>query len=302
MVPASVKLRRPERPDEDAVAVLVLSSACEVADTGRSNRELADVLEHWAAPGVDLARDAWIALDAGGDAIGYALLRPPLADVCVHPRARGLGLGAHLRALVEERAAERGVPELEQLVAGGNRPAERLLERADYAPAWHVWRLERPLDVPAPGPVWPAGVTPHEPHDERDAAEILALLEQAGAQGSDGMLLALDRFHAEHLADERLDPDLCVLAREHDRLVGAAICETWDDSDGLIVQVVVEPAARRQGIGRALLLTACARMGEHGLDTAVLQVGGRDDGVLALCESVGMRPVWRQTTWRKRLR
>jgi len=298
---ASIELRRPAGTDEEAVLVLMLLTACQVADSGRSDCQLADVLEQWRAPGVELERDAWLARDAGGDAIGYAFTHGGRAEVRVHPRTRGLGLGSRLRRLVEERAAEQGERELVQTVAGGDRPAERLLERSGYVPIHHAWRLERPLDVPAAAARWPRGVAPHAFHDDGDGAAVLALLERSSARTPEGGPLALDRFHAEHLAEDRLDPDLCVLAYRGEQLVGAAIGETWNESDGTIVQLAVDPRERDAGIGRALLLAAFERLRARGLDTAVLHVGGEQAAEPPLFGSVGMRPAWRRTSWRKRL-
>ncbi|HEX5146215.1 MAG TPA: GNAT family N-acetyltransferase, partial [Conexibacter sp.] len=105
-LPAGVRLHHPAGSDEDAVAVLVLTTACQVADTGRSDRELVDVIEEWKGADVDLAHDAWLAEDSGGEMIGYAFVSPPEAEVRVHPRARGRGLGSHLRELVEARARD----------------------------------------------------------------------------------------------------------------------------------------------------------------------------------------------------
>ncbi|MGB2712349.1 MAG: GNAT family N-acetyltransferase, partial [Conexibacter sp.] len=171
-----------------------------------------------------------------------------------------------------------------------------------YEPVRHVWRMERPLAVAPPAPAWPSGVTAQPLRGDGDAAEVLALLERSSATLPDGWPLRLDRFHAEHLADELVDPQLCVLAYQRERLVGAAICETWDDSDGSIVQLAVDPAERERGIGHALLLAALARMREHGLETAVLHVGSGDATPPALFADVGMRPAWRQTSWVKRFR
>lgn len=300
-LPASIELTRPSGSDTEAVLVLVLLTACQVADSGRSDCELADVQEQWAQPGVDLALDGWIARDAGGDAIGYAFVHDGDAQVRVHPRSRGLGLGDELRRLVEARALERGARELVQEVTGGHRPAERLLERTGYVPVHHRWRMERPLDVPPPPAAWPSGVAAHPFRGDGDGAAVLALLERSTARLPDGQLLTLHAFHAEHLADDRVDPELCVLAYERDQLVGAAIGETWDDSDGSIVQLVVDPAERGRGIGRALLLSSFERMRERGLHVAVLHVGSREPTAPPLYEAVGMRPAWRRTRWRKRL-
>jgi mycothiol synthase len=304
-VPAGVQLHHPVGSDEDAVAVLVLTTACQVADTGRSDRELADVIEDWDRPGTDLAHDAWVAEDSGGETIGYAFVAPPTAEVRVHPRARGRGLGSHLRELVEARAAERGADELQQCVAAGDRLAERPLELAGYRPVWHTWRLERPLDVAPEKPSWPSGVAEATLDDEQSLAQVLALLERSEAAGPDGEPLALDAFHAEHLAEERFDSGLCVLASRRDELVGAAICESWNDADGIVVQLAVSPGERAEPLARALLLEAFARMLGRGIETVVVPVGapagGRGPAVPEPYASVGLRPVWQQTTWRKRL-
>ena len=304
-LPAGVRLQRPAGSDEDAVAVLVLTTACQVADTGRSDRELADVLEDWKRPGADLAHDAWIAQDGGGETIGYAFVAPPQAEVRVHPRARGRGLGSHLRELVEARAAERGAHELRQCVAAGDRTAERPLELAGYRPVRHTWRLERPLDVAPEPPRWPSGIAETTLDDEHGVAQVLALLERSDAHGPDGEPLALDVFHAEHLEADRLDSGLCVLACRRETLVGAAICESWNDADGIVVQLGVDAGEPPEPLGRSLLLAAVARMRTRGIETVVVPVGGpvraRGPVLPEPYASVGLRPVWQQTTWRKRL-
>lgn len=303
-LPAGVQLHHPAGTDEDAVVALVLTTACQVADSGRSDRELADVLEDWARPDVDLSRDAWLATDGAGETVGYAFVAPPDAEIRVHPRARGMGLGSHLRQLVEARATEIGATELRQRVASGDRMAERPLEQSGYAPVRRAWRLERPLDVAPELRIWPSGVSAGEIEDDRDAADVLALLERAAAVDVDGEPLALDRFHAEHLADERLDRGLCVLARHETQLVGAALCESWNDADGIVVQLAVEAGGTGidvEELGRALLLAAFDRMRERGIETVVVPVASSDSAIPALYGSVGLRPVWQQTTWRKPL-
>jgi ribosomal protein S18 acetylase RimI-like enzyme len=188
-----------------------------------------------------------------------------------------------------------------QVVRGGSRPAERQLERTGYVPIHYAWRMERPLDVAPAAARWPRGVAPKRFDGDGDAAAVLALLERSAARSPDGEPLSLARFHDEHLAEDRLDPELCVLAYRRDTLVGAALCETWDDVDGTIEQLAVDPRERSRGIGRALLLSAFERLRERGLNTAVLQAGASEPLEPVLYAAAGMRPVWRQTTWRKRL-
>lgn len=307
-LPAGVRLHRPTGTDEDAVTALLVTTACQVADTGRSDRELADILEDWGRPGVELAHDAWLARDGAGETVAYALAAPPdaeacaEAEICVHPRARGMGLGSHLRELVEARARARGAGALRQRVPTGNRMAERPLERSGYRPTGHSWRLERPLDVAPPRPAWPTGATPAELGGDRELAAVLALLERAGARDPHGEPLALDRFHAERLADERLDRGLCALARRGDRLAGVAIGESWNDADGVVAQLAVDPGEPdRDALAHALLLEAFARMRARGLGTVVVPASGAGPDPPAPFAAVGLRPAWQQTTWRKRL-
>ena len=56
-------LRAPE--PADAAAVLELIVARDIADLGRPDYTLEDVRADWAAPGIDVAHDAWIAEEDG---------------------------------------------------------------------------------------------------------------------------------------------------------------------------------------------------------------------------------------------
>ena len=67
----AMHLRAPE--PADAPAVLDLIVARDIADLGRPDYTLEDVQADWAAPGIDVTRDAWIAED-DDVALGYALL------------------------------------------------------------------------------------------------------------------------------------------------------------------------------------------------------------------------------------
>src|SRR5215211_3534706 len=103
----------------DAPAVLELIVARDVADLGRPDFTLEDLLADWAAPGIDPARDAWLVEDCGGP-LGYALLddrlqllpdahgacrgAEPPAEGPVRPLSRGAD-DAPVHALVEEPLA-----------------------------------------------------------------------------------------------------------------------------------------------------------------------------------------------------
>src|ERR687889_1308800 len=116
-----MRVRAP-RPD-DAHAVLDLIVARDIADLGRPDYTLEDVHADWAAPGIELARDAWLVEDAG-EVLGYALLDDRgAALVTVPPANEGRGVGTALREAAEARAVERGEALVRQYVPIANEAA-----------------------------------------------------------------------------------------------------------------------------------------------------------------------------------
>src|SRR6185295_13920796 len=101
-----MELRAPR--DTDAAAVLDLIVARDVADLGRPDYTLEDVEADWAAPGIELGLDAWLA-EEDGAALGYALLDDRgAALITVPPATEGRGVGTALREAAETRARDRG--------------------------------------------------------------------------------------------------------------------------------------------------------------------------------------------------
>src|SRR4051794_41715001 len=121
---------RPPTP-EDAQAVFEVMVARDVADIGHPDVALDDVLEEWQAPGVDPARDCFVAVDGGGTIVGYASIEPRGAMVLVPPGEEGRGYGRDLREAVERRAAERGEP-VRQVVQPANAASVAHLQAVGY--------------------------------------------------------------------------------------------------------------------------------------------------------------------------
>src|SRR5687768_1063940 len=141
----------------DAPAVLDLIVARDIADLGKPDYTLEDVQADWAAPGIDLARDAWLAEDGDGP-LGYALLDDRgAALVTVPPASEGRGVGTALREAAEARALERGQALVRQYVAASNEAARTHLLNAGYWPAFNYFRMRMDLaaapDPPADVPV-----------------------------------------------------------------------------------------------------------------------------------------------------
>jgi mycothiol synthase len=293
-----MRLRAPE--PADAAAVLELVVARDIADLGRPDYTLEDVRADWAAPGVDLALDAWIA-EEDGAALGYALLDDRgAALITVPPASEGRGVGTALREAAEARALERGEALVRQYVPTSNEAARTVLLGAGYWPAYSYFRMRMELAA-APEP--PAGVRVRPFSRGPDDAPVHALVEEAMAGVAGNEPRSLESWQAARVDKEGWDPALWLLHEDADGLAGVVLCERWEeDRVGYVDYLAVAARARGQGLGRALLLHGLTALRDAGLTTAELSVQGENAGATRLYESIGMRPVWTIERWEKPLR
>jgi mycothiol synthase len=292
-----MQLRAPE-PD-DAHAVLELIIARDIADLGRPDYTLEDVRSDWAAPGLDVAHDAWLAED-NGMPLGYALLDDRgAALITVPPASEGGGVGTALREAAEARALERGEALVRQYVPISNEPARAHLLAAGYWPAYSYFRMRMDLaDALAP----PADVHARPFSRGPDDAAVHALVEEAMAGVAGNEPRSLESWQAAKVDKEGWDPSLWLLHEDAGGLAGVVLCERWEDGVGYVDYLAVAARARGQGLGRALLLHGLAALRDAGLSVAELSVQGENASATRLYESVGMRPVWTIERWEKPLR
>ncbi len=292
----AVTLRPPTPADAEAVLDVIL--ARDVADLGRPDFTLADVRADWATTGVDLAHDAWIVEEAEGVVTAYALLLGDDLDVSVAPDACGHGSGTRLRELGEARAVQRGVRRVRQFVASANRDAAALLAAAGYAPVHHYLRLRGALDA-LPVPVAPSPLRPFSL--ERDEAAVHALVQAALGEVEGFRARALPDWRAARIEKPGWEPALWLVLEDDEGVLGAALCERWEDGVGYVETLAVAPRGRGLGHGRTLLLGAFAAFRDAGLTTAELSVHGANPGAARLYESVGMTTDTRIDRWEKDL-
>ncbi len=283
----------------DAPAVLDLIVARDIADLGRPDYTLEDVEADWGAPGIDLARDAFLVEDRG-TALGYALLDDRgAALVTVPPAAEGRGVGTLLRQAAEARAVERGETLVRQYVPAGNELARTHLLAAGYWPAYSYFRMRMEL---ADEVVPPADVHVREFDRGIDDAPVHALVEDAMAGVAGNEPRSLESWQAAKVDKEGWDPSLWLLHEDAGGLAGVVLCERWEEGVGYVDYLAVAPRARGHGLGRALLVHGLAALRARGLAAAELSVQGENASATRLYESVGMRPVWTIERWEKSLR
>ncbi|MDQ3953180.1 MAG: GNAT family N-acetyltransferase, partial [Actinomycetota bacterium] len=152
--PMDLDLRPPASGDLDALVGFY--RACDEVDAPGAVSDREDVAWRWRTAEFDRERDAWVASSSGG-VVGYAWVFEGLADVRVHPGARGRGIGSHLLRVVERRGAEQGSRDghLRQNVTDRMPDARTLLEANGYVYSHHYARMEttfaaRPAEPPAP--------------------------------------------------------------------------------------------------------------------------------------------------------
>jgi mycothiol synthase len=289
---------RPPEPD-DAAAVLELIVARDIADLGRPDYTLDDVRADWAAPSLDLARDAWIVEDDGA-ALGYALLDDRgAALITVPPASEGRGVGTALREAAEARALERGEALVRQYVPTSNPAARAVLLAAGYWPAYSYFRMRMELAA-APAPPDDIHVRPFSRGP--DDAPVHALVEEAMAGVAGNEPRSLESWQAAKVDKEGWDPSLWLLHEDADGLAGVVLCERWEEGVGYVDYLAVAARARGQGLGRALLLHGLGALRDAGLAVAELSVQGENASATRLYESVGMAPVWTIERWEKPLR
>jgi ribosomal protein S18 acetylase RimI-like enzyme len=131
----------------------------------------------------------------------------------------------------------------------------------------HV-RLRRTLDAALEAPVWP-GCYVIRTLVAGDEGYLHALLIEVGWEiGPDP-----DDWWAERSGDAEFDPGLCFLAFDPaGRMVGAACCWT----SGYLKDLAVHPAARRLGLGEALVREVLLAFRARGVDHVDLKTNRID--------------------------
>jgi ribosomal protein S18 acetylase RimI-like enzyme len=285
-----MQVRPPTR--DDAEAVLAVLVARDIADIGRPDIALDDVITEWELPGTDPALDCFVAEDDDGTVTGYAAVDDRGGFVAVHPAAEGRGIGTALREAVERRAAERGDPVASQPVVATNTAAIAHLRAAGYV-CRHVYqRMRAPLAA-----VPPAAATDGLRRFDLDAdgEAIHALFETAFAEIPGNVGEPFDRWRL--WAARHTDPAHRLVIVDGEGPAAAIIGERWEGGIGYVAQVAVLPRSRGRGHARALLLALAEAFRGDGLETFELSVHGANTPATGLYESVGMTPDFRSERW-----
>ncbi|HYP22461.1 MAG TPA: GNAT family N-acetyltransferase [Actinomycetota bacterium] len=291
-----------ERPTDAHLDELVeLYRACDLVDAPGTVSDREDVAWRWRTSDFDRSRDAWVARRDGVVA-AYAWVFEGLADVKVHPDARGHGLGRRLLETTERRAAEQGSRDgnLRQNVTNRMPDARALLEANGYVYSHHYARMEIDL-AEAPGvPPPPEGVVLRNYEVGPDDAIVHAAFNRAWSQyeGERWEPEPLDRW-MDAVESEDFDAAHWHLAIEDGDVVGFCLGERYGDN-GWIQYLGIVPEQRGRGLGRVMLMRGLAGFHAEGVRRVELTVSSENvPAARALYESAGMRETLRYENLKK---
>jgi ribosomal protein S18 acetylase RimI-like enzyme len=267
--------------------------ARDVADIGRPDITLDDVLLDWSGPGIDPALDCFVA-DDDGAIVGYAVVEPRGCVVMVHPEAEGRGIGTALREAAEARAKERGVP-VQQPVVPTSVAAVEHLRAAGYESSQFYLRMRVPLeDAPSGDPA-----APIRRFDlDADGPAVHELIEEAFTEIEGNVPESFDAWYAYMTV--KSEPAFRLVLEDDEGLAGSILGSRWENGVGYVSHIAVARRARGRGHGRTMLLAMFDAFRAEGLSIAELSVAGTNAAATGLYESAGMALDFRGERWVRR--
>jgi mycothiol synthase len=301
---------RPYSGEADLPLIVALVQACEAVDRLDRGTSIAELRAELDVPSLDPARDLRLWEDPDGRVIGWGRLAIPEHGaqvdgrfwLRVHPDARNGTLEPEILAWATKRAREVGRErgQAARLLTGARSDQSdqiALLEARGVKPVRYFFTMRRPLDTAISAPQLPDGFTIRLFKPELEAAAWVELGNLAFREHWNHHDSSIEELQHE-LSTPQYQPDLYLLAVAPDGTCAAYCqCEINPEaqtrtgrSEGFVAAVGTHPRFRKQGLGRALLITGLQRLQAAGLSAALISVDADNpSGALRLYESVGFR-------------
>jgi len=305
-------VRPPTEADAECIANLIFAAERAV-DPAAKQCASAELLREWEE--LDLARDAWLVIDQGGSACGFAtvLARPSVGvlygDAYTHPDHAGRGIGCELLHRIDDRAAQFAAePRDTRIVLVNYAPvpsAAQLLLQHGYRTTRVHHHMYINIDHSSPGrPTLEALPGIHMRTCDGSDADLRlahACIEDAFADHWGRTRRTFEEW-TRHMVYDGFDPALWLLAEEGGRVVGAALCRIRG-AVGEVDQLGVLRPARRRGLGRELLVRSFEMLRTRQATRVVLTVDSASPtGADRLYERAGMRVSSRVARFEKEIR
>ncbi|MFF2043517.1 GNAT family N-acetyltransferase [Kitasatospora sp. NPDC058170] len=280
---------------DDAPRVAGLLAACEAADRTGDRRGARELLDDWAATGIDLAAgttSAW----TGSEPVAYAVSRTrehadPVhemtLDIAVHPAHRTPDTMADLFAWCGRTAVQRhrerfgdGTPlELHIRTHGHQRWLAEALDTAGLRRVrrYRGMRLDLAAHVPAAAPVLPSGSV-LVPFEDRYDALLLAARNAIFARNPGSVPMTPATWHHSVTGNPYFRPESSFLLLSADGrellcyLLSTELAVTGQDPELYLANAGTRPDLHGRGLYRAVFTHTLARAKDHGYRWAVMDV------------------------------
>lgn len=297
---APIRLLLPD--DIPAVVALInAGDAVDAADEATSEAEF----RRWVG-GPPAANNHAVAVTPTGVIVGYGDVHLPPGDggargwVVVDPLWRGRGIGTALVAWVRERARRMGGLWIDFAIDVRLTQANAWIAHLGYEPVRTYTRRRLASDaVPAAAPL-PSGLRLRAFQPAQDEAAVHAILNASFADHRNADVVTSEQM-ADNLGRPGFDPAGLLLAEAPaGDAVGGIVGLCWCyinpaeqrrrcEQTGWINDLGVDPAYRRNGLGRALLAHGSAWLRAQGVDCIELWVDSGNRAAVALYTGTGFR-------------
>ncbi len=306
--------------DDDLVAVVAAVDAANDADGLEERFSVDELVERFAAPGVDRATDSRLGVGPDGDvrAWGTVETRGEPADLDrvwiwggVHPAHRGTGLGLQLLAWQIERAGALhrktwpAVPGVAETMApDGSTDRERLFGRMGFSVLRWWLDLGMPLDDLPAVPDAPEGVR-FVPYAEVDDEAVRLAFNDAWADHWGSRQRDQEGWRTEMVGSSIFRPDLSAVAVAGDEVVALLLTERYPQDDEVrghaeawIGTLGTVRGWRGRGVASGLIVRTLHAYRADGLDHAMIGVDADSlTGAAALYRSLGFVEEHRFASW-----
>lgn len=290
---------------DDLPAVLDVMREHEEHVLGEAMVDLEDLEADWERPSFDAAADT-VAVLEGERLVAYGeVYRNRRAEIYVHPRWCGRGIGTALMRWSWRRVQQAGAPLVGQTVPDAAHDAVELFRRHGYSPLWTSWVLALPPEARVPQVDLPPGYRIRSFRPGSDEQAVYRVVEDAFNEWPDRDPSSYGDWAAGVLGRPGFEPWQLFLAVRtepgagSDEVVG--VCHlVLSGGSGWVNQLAVAAPHRGQRLAQALLAVAFAAARERGSPRGELSTDSRT-GALGLYEHIGMHVTAAFTQWVKRL-
>ena len=297
----SITFRNFQKSDVPAIVKIANMVEEQRNDPGRTTEERFNQLLTFSS--IHAEDDFYIALD-DKTIVGASLMIGRdggmiTADFMLHPHYKTEAVYTGFIERVEVRAthmahtqlANEAVAFLLIIVHDGDDYLKSVLENFGYTEDRRQYFMRIALDKPFPKPTFPEKYEFRPFDKERDGRAVHAAFQESFADHWGNIAQMSYEQWGHQMQDPKFDPTLWFVLYEGDAIVAICLCEISgrEEKLGIVEELGVRPAYRKQGLGGLLLRHAFHEFQQRGFEHVSLGVDAENTtNAVALYENAGM--------------